>query len=851
VTTTRRRLAYSLSFGLAAASSACGGDGLVLPNESRPASISVVSGDGQSAAAGAALGQPLVVSVVDALDRPVQGQTVAFTVDAGGGTVAPATASTDADGLASASWTLGTGAGTQSVKAQVQAAGLPAPLVAGFTATATSGTGAILEPVSGDNQTAPVKSALADSLVVRVTDALQNPVAGVEVQWSVDGGGSISPLTVTTGADGLAAAERVLGSAAGTQTAQAAATGLAPVTFTHTAVAANPTVLRLVSGDGQTGSVGNPLAEPVVVRLEDDNGNGVGDKSVTFVAGPGAGSTDPVNATTDPNGFASSVWTLGSSLGGKTLTAIFSGLPPVAFTATAVAATPTQLAFTRPPQTTAAGASFSPSIQVTVQDAAGNTVTSANDAVTLAIGSNPAGGTLSGTVTVNAVNGVASFGNVSIDQVGAGYTLTASAAGLTGATSPAFDIVPTQVNTIIVITSDTPDPSTIGVPFTVTWNLNSSGTAPITGNVTVTVNGTADTCSAPAALGAGSCDLTITLNGSHRLTATFPGDANYKSSTDIDAHQVKGTTSTTLASSANPSTVGQSITLTAHVAPSGGSTGSPGGQVQFLEGATILGTRSVDGAGDAALDISSLTEGTHSITAAYQGSASFEASTSAAVDQQVNAAPNVPPKANPDAYTVLEDGTLTASPSVLQNDADNDGPLPLVAQSPSSPANGNLGTPFPSSGLFTYTPDANFNGDDSFTYEAFDGAAAASATVTITVTPVNDAPSFTKGQDIPLTAPPAGQEQTVSPWATAISKGADNEAAQTLTFTSTLANPLTDALLFTPTGQPSIAADGTLTFTPSGLTGSTTVTVTLHDDGGTANGGVNTSAPQTFTITLN
>jgi VCBS repeat-containing protein len=845
VTTTRRRLAYSLSFGLAAASSACGGDGLVLPNESRPASISVVSGDGQSAAAGAALGQPLVVSVVDALERPVQGQTVAFTVDAGGGTVAPATASTDADGLASANWTLGTGAGTQSVKAQVQAAGLPAPLVAGFTATATSGTGAILEPVSGDNQTAPVKSALADSLVVRVTDALQNPVAGVEVQWSVDGGGSISPVTVTTGADGLAAAERVLGSAAGTQTAQAAATGLAPVTFTHTAVAANPTVLRLVSGDGQTGSVGNPLAEPVVVRLEDENGNGVGDKSVTFVAGPGAGSTDPVNATTDPNGFASSVWTLGSSLGGKTLTAIFSGLPPVAFTATAVAATPTQLAFTRPPQTTAAGASFSPSIQVTVQDAAGNTVTSANDAVTLAIGSNPAGGTLSGTVTVNAVNGVASFGNVSIDQVGSGYTLTASAAGLTGATSPAFDIVPTQVNTIIVITSDTPDPSTIGVPFTVTWNLNSSGTAQITGNVTVTVNGTADTCSAPAALGAGSCDLTITLNGSHRLTATFPGDANYKSSTDIDAHQVKGTTSTTLASSVNPSTVGQSITLTAHVAPSGGSTGSPGGQVQFMEGATLLGTRSVNGAGDAALDISSLGEGLHSITAAYQGSTTFEASTSAAVDQQVNAAPNVPPTAVDDAtgYSVLEDGTLNAGTSVLQNDSDNDGPSPLVARNASDPANGTVA--LNSDGTFTYTPDPDFNGTDTFTYEAFDGAAASTATVTITVTPVNDAPSFNSGGNV-TQSDAAGQFD--QPWATALSAGPTNESGQSLSFVTTLVNPL-NALLFAQ--QPSVDPTGRLTFTAAALaSGTVDVQVHIVDDGGTANGGVDASGDQPFTITL-
>ncbi|HEX2637446.1 MAG TPA: Ig-like domain repeat protein [Gemmatimonadales bacterium] len=845
MTTTRRRLAYSLSFGLAAASSACGGDGLVLPNESRPASISVVSGDGQSAAAGAALGQPLVVSVVDALERPVQGQTVAFTVDAGGGTVAPATASTDADGLASANWTLGTGAGTQSVKAQVQAAGLPAPLVAGFTATATSGTGAILEPVSGDNQTAPVKSALADSLVVRVTDALQNPVAGVEVQWSVDGGGSISPVTVTTGADGLAAAERVLGSAAGTQTAQAAATGLAPVTFTHTAVAANPTVLRLVSGDGQTGSVGNPLAEPVVVRLEDENGNGVGDKSVTFVAGPGAGSTDPVNATTDPNGFASSVWTLGSSLGGKTLTAIFSGLPPVAFTATAVAATPTQLAFTRPPQTTAAGASFSPSIQVTVQDAAGNTVTSANDAVTLAIGSNPAGGTLSGTVTVNAVNGVASFGNVSIDQVGSGYTLTASAAGLAGATSPAFDIVPTQVNTIIVITSDTPDPSTIGVPFTVTWNLNSSGTAPITGNVTVTVNGTADTCSAPAALGAGSCDLTITLNGSHRLTATFPGDANYKSSTDIDAHQVKGTTSTTLASSVNPSTVGQSITLTAHVAPSGGSTGSPGGQVQFMEGATLLGTRSVNGAGDAALDISSLGEGLHSITAAYQGSTTFEASTSAAVDQQVNAAPNVPPTAVDDAtgYSVLEDGTLNAGTSVLQNDSDNDGPSPLVARNASDPANGTVA--LNSDGTFTYTPDPDFNGTDTFTYEAFDGAAASTATVTITVTPVNDAPSFNSGGNV-TQSDAAGQFD--QPWATALSAGPTNESGQSLSFVTTLVNPL-NALLFAQ--QPSVDPTGRLTFTAAALaSGTVDVQVHIVDDGGTANGGVDASGDQPFTITL-
>jgi VCBS repeat-containing protein len=396
-----------------------------------------------------------------------------------------------------------------------------------------------------------------------------------------------------------------------------------------------------------------------------------------------------------------------------------------------------------------------------------------------------------------------------------------------------------------VITSDTPDPSTIGVPFTVTWNLNSSGTAPITGNVTVTVNGTADTCSAPAALGAGSCDLTITLNGSHRLTATFPGDANYKSSTDIDAHQVKGTTSTTLASSVNPSTVGQSITLTAHVAPSGGSTGSPGGQVQFMEGATLLGTRSVNGAGDAALDISSLGEGLHSITAAYQGSTTFEASTSAAVDQQVNAAPNVPPTAVDDAtgYSVLEDGTLNAGTSVLQNDSDNDGPSPLVARNASDPANGTVA--LNSDGTFTYTPDPDFNGTDTFTYEAFDGAAASTATVTITVTPVNDAPSFNSGGNV-TQSDAAGQFD--QPWATALSAGPTNESGQSLSFVTTLVNPL-NALLFAQ--QPSVDPTGRLTFTAAALaSGTVDVQVHIVDDGGTANGGVDASGDQPFTITL-
>jgi hypothetical protein len=83
-------------------------------------------------------------------------------------------------------------------------------------------------------------------------------------------------------------------------------------------------------------------------------------------------------------------------------------------------------------------------------------------------------------------------------------------------------------------------------------------------------------------------------------------------------------------------------------------------------------------------------------------------------------------------------------------------------------------------------------------------------------------------------------------WATGTAGPAD-ESAQTLTYTTSV--DLQGALLFS--SQPSIAPDGTLSFTPNGVLGTATVTVHVEDDGGTANGGVDTSGEQTFTITIN
>ncbi len=75
-----------------------------------------------------------------------------------------------------------------------------------------------------------------------------------------------------------------------------------------------------------------------------------------------------------------------------------------------------------------------------MHDAGGNLVPTATDSITLAINNDPGSGTLSGTLMVSAVSGEATFNNISVDKVGTGYTLDATASGLTLATSASFDI---------------------------------------------------------------------------------------------------------------------------------------------------------------------------------------------------------------------------------------------------------------------------------------------------------------------------------------------------------------------------------------------------------------------------
>src|SRR5215207_6229140 len=94
-----------------------------------------------------------------------------------------------------------------------------------------------------------------------------------------------------------------------------------------------PARLELYAGDDQAAAMGSPLALPVVVRLVDEAGDGIEGEPVSWTIGAGGGTVVPVSPTTNGQGLASAIWTLGAE-GQNTLTAAANGAGSVTFTAT-------------------------------------------------------------------------------------------------------------------------------------------------------------------------------------------------------------------------------------------------------------------------------------------------------------------------------------------------------------------------------------------------------------------------------------------------------------------------------------------------------------------------------------
>ena len=192
-----------------------------------------------------------------------------------------------------------------------------------------------LRIVSGDDQEGEPGALLPGTLIVEVRDESGDPFAGAQVTFAVTGGGgTVSVVTDTTDARGQAATTLTLGLAPGPNTVEVTVGDLEPVIFTALTPSV-PTTLSKVGGDAQQGASGSPLAEPFVVALLDEGGAPLAGATVTFVVTAGEGTLSVTRATTDAQGRAATLLTLGEELGTYTVVATVTGLEPVTFTVTA------------------------------------------------------------------------------------------------------------------------------------------------------------------------------------------------------------------------------------------------------------------------------------------------------------------------------------------------------------------------------------------------------------------------------------------------------------------------------------------------------------------------------------
>jgi hypothetical protein len=241
----------------------------------------------------------------------------------------------------------------------------------------------------------------------------------------------------------------------------------------------------------------------------------------------------------------------------------------------------------------------------------------------------PASGTVTfkdGSIVLGSAAASGGVGTLHASALAVGvHSLTASfSAG--GISAPLSQTV-TRANTASTL-SGSPNPSVFGqaVTFTATMSAVAPGAGMPTGSVRfqdgATVLGTVALVGGHASLS--TSVLTVTT---HTIYATYLGSTSFNPSR-AGMHQVvnRAATTTGAVGSPNPATHGTVVTFTATVHVVAPGTGVPTGSVTFKDGATILGTRALSGAGMASVSTSSLAPGAHSITASYAGDAHFNVS---------------------------------------------------------------------------------------------------------------------------------------------------------------------------------------------------------------------------------
>ena len=311
-----------------------------------PASaISLVAGINQRALAGKTLPQALVVRATNRHNAPAASKRVTFRLAEGEGSVDPASAVTDADGRARATWTLGADPGRQTLFATVENVDSALAILAEADPVASNTrVTPLVERLSGQ-----AGEELSDSVAVRITDSTGRALPDVPVRWTPVDGGSVEVASARTDSLGVASARWTLARKTGTQRLRAQVgmgpgLGIPPVTLNAMALAGAPTSIVASAGDNQRAAAGAELRKGLVFRVLDGNGSGVAEAALTL--SPSGGILSDTALTTDSLGVARTRWTMGHSAGDYSLAVHVEGVKQLLkVVAHATPATAANLAF--------------------------------------------------------------------------------------------------------------------------------------------------------------------------------------------------------------------------------------------------------------------------------------------------------------------------------------------------------------------------------------------------------------------------------------------------------------------------------------------------------------------------
>lgn len=311
-----------------------------------------------------------------------------------------------------------------------------------YTGPGADATGVVIAP-----DTLWIDAGAAFSFSATAHDASDAEVSDAPLVWSVLDADKLALPSIAAG-DGSAKPSR--GAARVRVALAAGGSGSGWADTAYVMIAPVPGAVVLVSGGAQTAAINAPLPDSIVVRLNATDGEPLAGRTVHFAVATGGGSVSGDSVVTDSLGRAVTRWTLGGSAGAQSLTATVDGVAPLTVTATGEASGPAALAIvTQPAAAATAGVLMAP-VVVEVHTAAGTLTPLYTDSVHIAVASGPTGGVLSGALGALPVDGVVTFDSLYFEKSGS-YTLTVSAAGLSGATTTAIAVAAAAPDSLLLV----------------------------------------------------------------------------------------------------------------------------------------------------------------------------------------------------------------------------------------------------------------------------------------------------------------------------------------------------------------------------------------------------------------